>query len=243
MENTIKFKSRKEAEQHLVDIMNDLNKKGEFNIFVHQINNFRDFWNTGGDIIQKKIDGIMRYGLKLGDYASLLGTTNLACVSSSLDADSILNYDYHRESSFPTCVIAIPKFIDVDGEKVEYSTYKSNSMDAQKQIKNVFNDKKIWIDRHHLKVSIFDAIKGYRDLPKHYIVGILKKVDGGYDFIENTEHLRFANSEQFQNYQNVVAEKIKDAYHEYNSKDPIDLIVKSYQKEQKWREDQLADYD
>lgn len=236
------FDTREDIKKYLVEILRELNKRGEFNIFVHQINNFRDFWVSDGDI-QQKIDGIFRNGLRIGDYSSLFGTTNLACVSSSLDADLILDYDYHHEQTFPTCVIAIPKYIFVDGEKVEYSTYKSNSKGVREEIRQAFEQKNINVDGHHLKRSIFDAIKGYRNLPHHYVVGIVRKEEKGYSFVENLGQLKNANDEQYQNYQNVIAEKIKQAYQEYNSKNPIDLIVKSYQKEQKWRDAQLDDYD
>lgn len=241
---TKKFETRKEMKDHLVGILRDLNKKGEFNILVHQINNYASFWFRGKNITEQKINGIFDYGLELKEYSSIFGTTNLACVSSSLDADAILDYNYYKNSHFPICVIAIPKFIDVDGEKTEFSTYKSHTQQAQAEIRNAFVSEGINVDRHHMKLNLLDVIKGYNALPTGYVVGVAIEQGQGYTFIENPFHLRAATKQEYQAYQDSVANKIKNAYDEYGTKDPAQLMIKSYQKEQNGREtSSLEDYD
>lgn len=243
MQVSHKFENREELNKFLVNQLQQLNQKGEFIIFVHQINGYRSYWESEGDIIKQKVDGILKYGLRLSDYSSILGTTNIACSSSDLDPNPIVEYDYHHQSSFPTCVIAIPRYIEVDGKQVEFSTYKYGSENVRGEIRNYFNNNGIAIDGHHLKSSLFDVIKEYNQLPIHYVLGVLVKREQGFVFIENSEHLKNTNADQFQAYQTSVASKIKKAYSEYGTEDMHQLIFKSYQKEQKWREAQLADYD
>lgn len=243
MRTSHKFENREELNQFLINQLQQLNQKGEFIVFVHQINNFRSYWEYGGDIIKQKIDGIFNNGLRLSDYSSILGTTNIACASSQLNPDPIVDYDYHHQSSFPTCVIAIPKYIEIDGKQVEFPTYKYGNHNVISELRQYFNNNGINIDGHHLKSSLFDVIKGYNQLPTYYVLGVLVKREKDYVFIENSEHLKNTNSDQFQAYQKSVASKIKSAYQEYGTDDIHQLILKSYQKEQKWREAQLDDFD
>lgn len=243
MENTIKFNSRKEVEKYLVDVMSDLNKKGEFNIFVHQINSYQTHFERGKNILEKKIEGILRDGLTLSAYASIFGTTNLACSSFELNPNPILDYDYYRGSNFPICVIAIPKYIDVDGEKTEFSTYQSNTAEIREQIRHIFFDNGFHTSNHNIKSSLFDVIKEYKDLPNYYVLGVMNQGENNFTFVENPQHLKMANKKEFKKYQQSVSNKIKDAYEEYGTKDPVQLMVKSYQKEHLWRDEQLLDYD
>lgn len=237
------FKNRDEIKAYLMKQMEELNQKGEFNIFVHQINNYKNYLDLGENILQRKIDGIMSDGLRLGEYSSIFGTTNLVASSFDQNVDPVLNYDYHRNSKFPVLVIAIPKHVDVDGKKIEYSSYKNNTEGAREEIKNEFRSNGIYESNHNVKSCLFDVLKGYSNLPKHYILGIFTQTDNEYSYIENKEHLKNLSNVDFQKYKDCIANKIKNKYAEFSTDEPLTLMVKSYQKEQKWRDEQLLDYD
>ncbi len=243
MQNKLNFKNREELRKYLFEQMKELNKKGEFNIFVHQINNYKNFFDHGEDILQRKIDGIFDGGLRLGQYSSIFGTTNLVSCSSDLDVDSILDYNYYRNSNFPTLVMAIPKYIDVDGKKVEFSSYKNNVEGAREEIKNEFRANGIVESNHNIKSCLFDVLKGYNNLPQYYILGVVAKDKDGYVFVENKNHLKNFSSNDYQNYLDCVSNKIKQKYAEFGTDDPIALMIKSFRNEQKWRDEQLLDYD
>ena len=243
MEKTHNFKNREELKKYLIQQMDELNKKGEFNIFVHQINNYKNYLDDGKDILQRKIDGILESGLRLGEYASIFGTTNLVASSFEQNVDPVIDYDYHRNSSFPVLVIAIPKYVDVDGKKVEFSSYKNNTEGAREEIKNEFRTNGIFESNHNIKSCIFDTLKGYNNLPKHYILGVLTKKQNEYSYIENDDHLKNLSDVDFAKYKDCIANKIKNKYAEFSTQEPLSLMVKSFQNEQKWRDEQLLDYD
>lgn len=223
--------------------MNELNRKGEFNIFVHQINNYKNYLDSGEDVLQKKICGIIDDGLRLGKYSSIFGTTNLVASSLERNVDPVIDYNYYRNSDFPILVVAIPKYIDVDGKKVEFSSYKNNTEGAREEIKNEFRSNGIYESNHNVKSCLFDVLKGYSNLPKHYILGIFTQNDNEYSYIENKEHLKNLSNVDFQKYKDCIANKIKNKYAEFSTDEPLTLMVKSFQKEQKWRDEQLLDYD
>ncbi len=237
------FKNREEIKIYLLEQMNELNRKGEFNIFVHQINNYKNYLDSGEDVLQKKICGIIDDGLRLGEYSSIFGTTNLVASSLERNVDPVIDYNYYRNSDFPILVVAIPKYINVDGNNVEYSSYKNNVEGAREEIKQEFRSNGIYESNHNVKSCLFDVLKGYSNLPKHYILGIFTQTDNEYSYIENKEHLKNLSNVDFQKYKDCIANKIKNKYVEFSTDEPLTLMVKSYQKEQKWRDEQLLDYD
>lgn len=103
------FKNREEIKIYLLEQMNELNRKGEFNIFVHQINNYKNYLDSGEDVLQKKICGIIDDGLRLGKYSSIFGTTNLVASSLERNVDPVIDYNYYRNSDFPILVICHSK--------------------------------------------------------------------------------------------------------------------------------------
>lgn len=237
------FKNREEIKIYLLEQMNELNRKGEFNIFVHQINNYKNYLDSGKDVLQKKICGIVDDGLRLGKYSSIFGTTNLVASSLERNVDPVIDYNYYRNSDFPILVVAIPKYIDVDGKKVEFSSYKNNTEGAREEIKNEFRTNGIYESNHNIKSCLFDVLKGYNNLPKHYILGVLIKNGNEYSFVENNEHLKNLSDADFAKYKDCVANKIKTKYDEFSTEEPLTLMIKSFRTEQKWRDEQLLDYD
>ena len=237
------FKNREEIKIYLLEQMNELNRKGEFNIFVHQINNYKNYLDSGEDVLQKKICGIIDDGLRLGKYSSIFGTTNLVASSLERNVDPVIDYNYYRNSDFPILVVAIPKYIDVDGKKVEFSSYKNNTEGAREEIKNEFRENNIFESNHNIKACLFDVLKGYGNLPQYYILGVLSKGENNYSYVENNEHLKNLSDADFAKYKDCVANKIKTKYDEFSTKEPLALMIKSFRTEQKWRDEQLLDYD
>lgn len=238
------FATREQLKQYLISLQNELNQKCEFNIFVHQIN---DWEHGGGDdkeaIINGKIEGILNNGLSVNSYSSIFGTTIFIGSTSQPVADAIIDYNYHRVDSYPTCVIAIPKYIEIDGKQVEFSSYKSNSEQAKQEIAKAFQDAHLFATPDHRKSSLLDVVKGSSKLPTYYILGIKKQTEQGYEFVENTQSLKNSNEQEFENYKQKVAEKICHAADVYGTTNPIEMMLKSYKSEEKWREDQLDDFD
>ena len=62
------FKNREEIKIYLLEQMNELNRKGEFNIFVHQINNYKNYLDSGEDVLQKKFVVLLMTGC---DWANI----------------------------------------------------------------------------------------------------------------------------------------------------------------------------
>lgn len=243
MTNKLSFATREELQQYLIKLQKRLNEKGEFNIYVHQINSWQ---HGGGDkeqIIEGKVNGILNNGLSLYEYSSIFGTTIFLGSTNSDVSDAIIDYDYHHDSSYPTCVIAIPKFVNIDGKRVEYSSFKSNSPEAFQEINKAYRDEKLMPTTDHKKANLFDVVKGSSMLPVYYILGVKMEDEQGFSFVENSAHLMNSNDQEYQNYEEKVAEKICSAAKNFGTTNPIELMIKAYRQEEKWREDRLDDYD
>ena len=80
-------------------------------------------------------------------------------------------------------------------------------------------------------------------MPQYYILGVLSKGENNYSYVENNEHLKNLSDADFAKYKDCVANKIKTKYDEFSTKEPLTLMIKSFRTEQKWRDEQLLDYD
>ena len=238
--DTFKFKQESELESFLYEVLNKLNQKGEFNIFLHQINEggYKAFGVVNG--INLKIKSILKHGFFISNYSSICGTARLLGSSKQAKVDEILDYRYYQNhSDISICVIAIPKYIECNGKKLEYSSFEGKSNhDLDDKLRESYGRLIKYIpDSHHRKCSLFDAIKGYKELPKCYFLGVLKMnyQTDEYEFINPETHLIFKNDSEIKLHDKEVVDKITALYDKHQTKDMSEIIVKSYKEEESIR--------
>ncbi len=257
MKSTCKFTNVEDLAKNLETLLDELNKMGEFNIFLHQINDggYRSMGIENG--IPIKINSILNNGLSISKYASLCGTARLIGSSEGFNVDSILDYNYYNgHEDISICVIAIPKYIEINGEKVEFSSFNGKSNhDIDHDLRQLYADETKYIpDAHHRKCSLFDVVKGYKDLPKCYMLSVvnLNYVTDNFEVINPGTHLIFKGVNEFKNHKAGLAGHVVKIFEKYNikiGKDKRDTqkqiataIVNSYKEEENLRyEENLFD--
>lgn len=236
------FTSETETKQYLEDLFSNLNEVQEFNIYLHQINGFRDNMTNlfGKDIMLSKLNNLIKTGLNLSYYSSLSGTSILQGSTKNIDVDSVLNYDYYNEKDKVVCVIAIPKYMKIDNELVEYSSYKNvEARCISEELREKYLQKIGHVpDLRHRKGSLFDAVKQFDNLPKEYMLGVLMTNSGKneYEFVKLNSHYAFLSQEKQDAHDKHVATKIKKLYKKYNTTDTEEIIVKEYMNLEKYYE-------
>lgn len=244
-----KFDNIDDARKYVRKLFSFLNNQQEYNIFIHQINDYADNMEKvyGAERIKSKLQKIVAGGLKISDYGTLSGTAKLVCSTSNIDLDAVLGYDYYTGLDCKAlCVIAIPKWTKVQGKYVEYSTF--NGEDAWSFPKELTQEYESKGERkpelHHYKSSLFDAIKKYNELPNCYLLGVLKLEQKANDFAfyNPKTHLAFMSEDNQLKHDKLVENHVVGLYEKYQTTDVKKLIVAAYKETQAYYE-YLNDFD
>ena len=233
----IKFKNENDLCNHLQNLINKLNEKSEFNVFLHQINEggYKSFGVVNG--INLKIESILKHGFFISKYSTLCGTARLLGSSKEIKTDNILDYRYYNNySDISICIIAIPKYVEFNGKKLEYSSFEGKSNhDLDDKLRDAYAKFNISIpDAQHRKCSLFDAVKGYKELPKCYFLGVVNMnyQTDDFEFINPKTHLIFKEDEEIKSHDKEIIDKIASLFDKHQTKDMSEVIVKAYKEEE-----------
>lgn len=238
----LEFDNIDELKQYLSYYFNKVDKLCECNVFLHHYNDRgRDFGENMDSVINRKILSTLKRGLRISRYSSLSGRANLVGTTSNVDMDSVVNYRYYYDLSHNAiCVILIPKYIQVAGESVEFSSYNNQTAHQRpRALMDEYQKFNCTPDVHHCKCSLFDAIKGFDELPKEYILGIIQ-LDDKIKFIPNNTHFCNQTQQYITNHNNLISQRIEQLYQKFNTKKLEQIIALSYKDEQNLREIQDA---
>lgn len=203
---TIQFENINDYEDFLTEKLSQIAEDREYNIFMHCVTGHTSYFvernKSIDEDIKMKVAGIMKRGLNLdgaqdyGNYGSINGTAKFFGNSLDVDASDIVNYDYFsRTSRVNSIIIAIPKFIDVYGEQVEFSSYNGSMKHASQ----------------HVKDCLFDLIKGCY-LPTEFILAhqIIDKEIGCATINLNEEHLSLLDEDKKKILLNKLSKKCEE---------------------------------
>lgn len=241
---TKSFNSREKLKIYLEKLLQSINQDREYNVFLHQINDYNDGINNlyGSDAVKCKIFGILDRGFYISRYSALAGTAKIIGSTRDIDVEDILNYNYYGGLDCRAiCVVAIPKYVEVDNKLIEYSSF--NGQDSWSFPEELTNEYKKTLnyspELHYFKSCLFDAIKSYKELPKCYMLGVLhmEEKDSKYSFIEEESHLTNLPKDLAEKHLIKVEDKIKNLYKKYQTTDTKKLIVQSYIADQKYYDD------
>lgn len=167
-----------------------------------------------------------------------LGSTKTA------EADEIINYVYDQSPlrSRNVVIFAVPKYLSIDGKKVEFSSYKGicninkfariHHPVVVEEILSYKNNREIYRDIHHTKYSLLDCILEDR-IPKEFILGIqhINHDQKKYNFIENSTHVFEMNKERRENYNNFLANKVKNIGFDANCNNTLEVLTNKTEKD------------
>jgi len=243
------FANLEELESFLQDLFYSLNRQQEYNIFIHQINDYYDNLNNlyGTDMIKYKMKRIINDGFKIGDYSTLSGTSKLIGSTENLDIKDVVSYDYYRRTECKAlCIVAIPKKVKVQGATLEYSSYNGvDSWSFPEELTQEYENQGVKKpELHHYKCSLFDAIKKYNDLPNCYLLGLVRiePRNSKFRYYNPKTHLAFKSEEEQKYHDELVENHIIELYNKYNTTDIKSLIVHAYKDFQDYY-DYLSDFD
>lgn len=240
----IKFNNKQELTIFLKIYFKKISAVDEFIILAHQVNDFRDEFSMYDPM--EKLSSILRFGLSASKYGSIDGTT--IRMGSSLQehtVDEAMDYDYHlyhKNRIFPTVLLALPRYVDVNGEKTEYvmSQYvrKDRRVDNLKQLyREKTGDDFVVLDNQHAVKCWADVLKGFSSFKTgDTLCAFYETIDGGYNLILPHTHWSEMGKEEYKNYKNALSHKIEklnmsleDAimYKESKNKSYIDDLTNS----------------
>lgn len=228
---TLKFNNIERYEEYLKEMFPSLAQDREYNIFIHCVTNNTNYFierpKTIDEDVKRKIEGIMEHGLNLdgaqdyGNYGSINGTAKFFGNSKKVDVGKIINYDFFsRTSKVNSILIAIPKYINVYGELVEFSSYKGVMKHSSQ----------------HIKDCLFDLVKEHF-LPVEFILGhqMINNKTGEVTFNLNDNHISFLSEEckinllqKMQKKCEHILEYCKNRYGVYEYEDVFKIMTKEH---------------
>ena len=113
---------------------------------------------SGKNVINKRLESIIRSGLEVERYGSIYSTTRLITNTKEQDVEKILKYAMYDSDPKVVCLFAVPKYMYVDGRCVEFSScdgadYKLNNSNLVAAYKNNLPPP------DHFKCCLLDAVK------------------------------------------------------------------------------------
>ena len=245
--NPTDFKSKEEYIAFLTDALKKLAKAGDYNIFMHQVDNHRTYLSSSK---QEKIDSIKSSGLHIYPHATILATLAFIGNVKDVDVQKIVDYSFSKDGGdIDSFIFAIPKYITVDGKKVELSTIDGQSCVGfdkfehkeltEKYLKE-FGQKPIVPECKFCLLDVFDLT----DLSNLFCFGVQHvKKDGSVNFEQNEKHLALLPEHEKQKLMSEMEAKTKKAYKRYGTENLCDLIVEAYAEHKRYLDSCTDDFD
>lgn len=218
----ILFETPNELKAYLQNYLKQINCMDEFELFAHQVNHYSgEFLHETNEYDKMKM--VLKSGLKASHYGSVDGTLRYVGESTQPETvANVLNYDYHGYGQkgvnrYPTIVLAFPKDVNVNGEKVPYaiSDYSVNNDDWNTRICKMLKEKSNMypsVDSQYTPKCWADIVKGFSSFkPTDTMFAVYLDKDGKY-------HLLMPHTHWAENDVKAYAEHKKD----------LAKIIKSY---------------
>ena len=213
----MKFNSKQELADFLKVYFKEISTVDEFIILTHQVNDFRDEFSTYEPL--EKLASILKFGLSASKYASIDGTTiRMGSTLEEKTADEAVDYDYHlyhENRIYPTVLLALPRFVDVNGEKTEYVMSKYVRKDRKvTNLKQLYYEKTgddcVILDNQHAVKCWADVLKGFSSFKTgDTLCAFYETDDGCYNLILPHTHWSERGEEEYKNYKNALSKKIE----------------------------------
>ena len=241
------FDSIEKYKEFLEKYLKKIDSVREYDIYLHYIDVFnRDFTNyqtnDAEKVLKEKVNLILNNGLLLNNnsyssvrYTSINGTSKFITETKNPDLEQIINYDYNqtdKNKNRAVIMLAIPKFINYFGKKIEFSAFErvhdlfSKEFQENKKLKECYDFSKFDIDMRHTKFSLFDCT--LKDcVPTTFILGAhyIKPSENTVTFIENDKFLANLNKEEIQDLSMNYQDKLQQLGLKKDASNALDLIV------------------
>lgn len=240
------YNNRGEYENALADVIKDLDPLGEFDIYLHQVGPSFVPNDDGRRIAgtRETMLHIMKEGLDISGYGSLSGTAMGIGTSKDYEIKDIVEYSYYDRGrdnvDKGVCIIAIPKYITIDGEKIKFS-FNEEAMRAASE-RHYKNNPYSFIRGEHMMRSLFDCIKrftiqNYDDegnevktfmghLPREFMLCFQEIIaeDSSYRLINPKSHIAYASDSHKKAFADELTMVVKHYFEKYKVDNVEDLL-------------------
>lgn len=241
------FDSIEKYKEFLEKYLKNIDSVREYDIYLHYIDVFnKDFTNyqtnDAEKVLKEKVNLILNNGLMLNNnsyssvrYTSINGTSKFITETKNPDLEQIINYDYNqtdKNKNRAVIMLAIPKFINYFGKKIEFSAFEgvhdllSKEFQENKKLKECYDFSKFDIDMRHTKFSLFDCT--LKDcVPTTFILGAhyIKPSENAATFIENDKFIANLNKEEIQDLSMNYQDKLQQLGLKKDASNVLDIIV------------------
>lgn len=232
----------RDAEKYLNEVLKKLRADQEYNILAHQISSYYINYKTD-TLYEEEINSMLKRGLYISKYSSMFGTLSLLGEINSNTVNKILNYSYYSNTPKKAIlIVAMPKYVNINGKKIEFSSYKGlSAKDKAEPIVAEYKKVGFVPEMHHFKSCLFDAIKGYSEMPTYFNVGaiIIDEKNNTCTIYDAQTHLSCFNQESRQKLNEAIENKVNEMFSNLNAKSIEEAMAKAYMKEHAWREEEL----
>ena len=237
----LNFSTEEEYRKFLEEKLQALQKDGEYVIFMHEICEYA--YGDDKDTVENKKRNILARGLRFSRYGSIVGTTKMIGEVGTLSIDDIINYSYYKERSGvrTSLILAFPKYITINGEKVEFVTYKgTTTRDGDPKIIAELKDLyakgakygAVPSEGEDMKYCMLDIAVKYGDLPTIYNLGI-QEVDldrGTFAFLSQGEHYSQKGAEYRKEFDESLEQACLAEIESLGANNFHDLLIKSWDR-------------
>ncbi len=146
----ITFRSRAQYALYLRQALSQTLKPDSFNIFLHCVTTATPHSLTPipeKEDVLGRVNGILTEGLNLEGsqercpYGSINGTARFMGEHQDIKIDDIIDYNFLCNSRYVnTIILAIPKYIGADDEKIEFSSYRGKMKNVNRFKKSCLLD-------------------------------------------------------------------------------------------------------
>lgn len=258
------FSNREEYEKALKEEIKKLDTLGEFEISLHQVgpsfvpnDDSRRIAGTRETMLR-----IMREGLEIDGYGSLGGTAMKIGSNYDYNIRDIVEYSYYDRGrdnvDKGVCIIAIPKYITVDGKKVKFSY----APEERNRAADKFNAKHRFssLKGEHMVNSLFDCVKrdkiqsydeegkevkvNYGYLPKEFMLCFQEIIaeDSSYRLINPQSHLVYASDAHKKAFAAELERIVKECFKKYQTDNIEEILFKVMEEDEAfWEERERMD--
>ena len=192
------FKSKSAYIEFLQTIFKTLTDSGDYVIYMHQVTDHRTYW---GETKEERIRGIKVSGLELNHYPTIHGTAFFKGTPQELNIENdIVDYKFLGDDDILTSFIfALPKYITVNGQKVELATFDGRGVEAlddkDSPLYQAFANRQTGfasVPKDPItKTCLLDTM-GYYSLPNCFCIGMQSISSKGDSFIFEFNPVHFS---------------------------------------------------
>ena len=247
------FKNKNEYLQYIQSLLDQLSQRGEYVIYLHEMSPDRNVRVKDPRRIiatETTANSIINHGLELDNYGSIGGTARCVGDTKAVKAETIFNYTYpccHVGAMKAVAIMALPKYIEVDGKKLEYGICSN-----MERVHELEREAGISPRIDHACRCVYDCIRDWKVydekgecikyttyLPREYLLGVQEIIeeDSEYRIILPHTHLAELSEKEKQRHLHEAEVQLKKWAEKCGSMDEATMIAKKTIDEyQQWEE-------